>query len=315
MNIQVDLIGKRGLKMERSNHKSSQTGKVGRGTTKKFASSLYPNMFIQDFCQDFSISFSDFNSRENFFKTDSTLLRELLEYDDYGLFRYDFSKLLSNIVHDLIFKGQSYIETVLYFDDTNELVGIKFFPLNYIIKFPALRRKLFLAKSYNNSLIYFYVYKKRIIKFNLNDISLTKKTFIKLLDKISRLGSPGFDLVNRIPNFDFERYARYEDFKLLKYTKGVYWNGRKYDNRFVNEPYSLYRLTNYTILRLTMLKYLLCKINTSIKNVGDEFNFQGEIECKFDIDEKIAYLKSSYEKFVEKEINQEQLINILISKE
>lgn len=64
-------------------------------------------------------------------------------------------------------------------------------------------------------------------------------------------------------------------------------------------------------MRLRILRYLLFKINSSIERIGSEYNFDGKIECKFDIDEKITYLKDSYEKYEEKEINHDQLFSIL----
>lgn len=297
--------------MKMKNHKSSQTGKNAQSYIGKNTHSIYPHMFIEDFCMDFSISFSTINSHGDFFKITTEKLKKLLEEGNYLFLRYDLSKLLSKIMRDLIYKGKSSIETVLYYNDSNELVGIGFSPLNYITRVPLIRKELFIAKSFNGKLIHYNVKKNRLIKFNIREIGLTKNFFNKQLNKLSKLGTPNFSLTKKIPNFNFELYKRYEELKLLNCTKRIYWDGRNSTNRFVNQPYYLYRLTNYNILRLCIFKYLLWKINSSIEGIGYEYNFDGKVECKFDIDEKITYLKDSYEKYERQEINQEQLFETL----
>lgn len=297
--------------MSLKKYKSSQTGKNGKSKNKKHKLSFYPHMFIQDYCLDFSISFSGFNSHDDFYKANTIILSKLLEEENHLFFKYDLSELLSGIMHDLIFYGQSSVEIVLYFNDSNEVIGISFFPLNYVMKIPFLRRKHFFAKSFNEGLIYYYVEKKRLTEFNIRELGITKKFFNKILKKLSKLGISDISLGNRTPNIDYEFYKRDEEYKLLNFTKGVYWDGRNSNNQFVNEPYYLYRLTKYNILRLRILKYLLSKINTSLIRIGKEYSFQGEIECKLEIDEKISFLKTSYEKYEKKEINQDQLLEIL----
>lgn len=93
----------------------------------KKETSMYGNMFFDDFCRYFSIDLGKKNNYRYFYKIDGDdgSLENLLEYDNHMFFQYDFDKLLMNNLANLLTYGKAYVEVVKLFDKDNKLVGIK----------------------------------------------------------------------------------------------------------------------------------------------------------------------------------------------
>ena len=62
--------------------------------------------------------------------------------------------------------------------------------------------------------------------------------------------------------------------------KDVYWSARKNNNKYITEPYLIYRQMQYEKLANTFLEYLITNINTDIHGINKKIGVNGNI--KFD---------------------------------
>ena len=73
---------------------------------------LYSSSFIENLTRDYSIEFSPSFNYRNFYTVDSedNRLRDLLYFEDHGFLEYNFDKVLSSIMHNLIFSNKTFLE-------------------------------------------------------------------------------------------------------------------------------------------------------------------------------------------------------------
>ena len=97
-------------------------------------SDLYASTFVRDITNRFSILLSQSVDHHGFYTiaAEDDKLKELLSIDDYWFLEYDFDKVLSSIMYNLIFANTTFVEIAFSRNETNEIVGISLFPFDAI---------------------------------------------------------------------------------------------------------------------------------------------------------------------------------------
>lgn len=236
-------------------------------------------MFIDDFTRDFSLELNNVLGKRDFFfiEEDHKLKKLLLVYRNDFL-RYGFDKVLKANMNHLIRYGKAFVEIVKYIDENGELRGVGLEPFRYNHQISFLNNIYYQVKTYEGKIIKGKISKKDVIVFKLTDLNYPPRYFVKIIKKLSKLDLNKHNLfLDSSKTFDLKKYKRIEDKLLLKYTKDVYWDCRKYDNQFVNDPYLLYRHIKYKLLKKKFLDYFLDKYNAKLAELGKEYEFSGSI--------------------------------------
>lgn len=247
---------------------------------KRKYTSMYGQMFMEDFCRGFSIILRRKGEYRHFYKIDAPdkCLEEFLEFDDYMFLEYDLDKLLSQNLEDLIERGKAYVEVDKLFDEDNKLVGIKFVPFKNNFQIRFAKKVYYLLRTSDKRLIKGKIDLDNIIGFKLQDFGYSKRHFRTLFKRLHK-----FDyLLTGMPikpnsGFDFEVYNEKKDFKLLKFGHAVRWMGRNFDNRYVSDPYLLYLKMEELKLKEDILNKLLKKYNDKLAQLGKAYSFSGKI--------------------------------------
>ena len=254
-------------------------------------------MFFEDMCRDFSIEFTPISRHYDFFSISSSDKKlEVLLEERHDFIRYDFSRLLKDILFRLLIAKKAYVEVIKKFDGDN-LIGISFYVLN-IEK--AKKKKdtfFFIGRNYNNERVNFNIHQDDVIEFVLKNVYKSSKLIIKILRKLSDIDNiDSLSLINKNVSYDFSEHHKRQELEMLKYTKDIFWLGRHYSNYYLNDFYILYRIANYKKLKLQFLEYLVTKINQNILMLGNKYNFEGSINYKTytiqEIDKKIHDLNN-----------------------
>ena len=242
--------------------------------------SIYEDMFMQDFCTHFSIILGKRNEYRHFYNVDEVggRLKALLEYDDYMFLEYDLDKLLMQNLSDMIKYGKSYVEVVKIFDENDNLVGIKFLSFRNNIQVHFGKRIYYLLKKFDGKMIKGKIDAENVIVFRIHELGYTKRYLKRLLKNLRGFDFSFIELSNDSKSgFEFDVYTKNKDYNLLKVGHKTRWLGRKYDNYFVNEPYLLFIRMEELKLKEAILEILLCKYNEKLNEIGKTYNFSGKL--------------------------------------
>ena len=275
------------MRFKSHNYSSSRQSPCFHPYERKYRESLYSNMFIQDFTLGFSYDLAPndlhVEMRKNFYRInpeDDALKRLILcKYNSF--FDYEFDKLLSRIMYCLLVNGRTYLEIVSLKDKENTVHGIEFVCIP--ARPPRARSNTydFTVKNYKEKVVHFSVDRNRLVIFDLKDLGYHRNFFRKMINHLSI-----FDATNAAELmldstmkdiFDFEKYQKSMDYKLLKDTHSIHWLGRDYSNQYLSESYHLYRQMQYKVLRYKFLQYILHQINVGLSHFKTEWGFSGEI--------------------------------------
>lgn len=252
---------------------------------KKMLNSLESSMFIDDFCAYFSFTFKNSNNDMKFYYINAPdkKLESLLE-NNYLYFEFD--KILFSNFYDLILYGKAYVEKILCYDDEGKLVKIAFKPLRYKKQIYFANKLYYRLQKYNGEIEKGKVDGSNLIVFDIKDLGYSKYFFKRKIRKLSNLKEPDINLImDKNSGFDFTIYNDKNKYKLLKIMKGTYWNGRDSSNKYVSEPYFLYRLIKFYIIRSKFLAYLVRGYNNELKELGKKYGFSGEIAYDSKVDD------------------------------
>ena len=242
--------------------------------------SMYENMFIQDFCMHFSIVLGKKNHYRQFYKVDveGSALNTLLEYEDHMFLEYDFDKLLARNLNSLLKHGKAYVEVVKLFDEDNNLVGIKLIPFRNNIQISFGNRIYFLLKRYDGVIERGIINREDVISFNVQDIGYTRGELWRMFRKLCKFDLSFVELsMDGKSGFDFDVYSKKKDLELLKVGRRFRWIGRKYNNYYLNEPYLVYLRMEELKLKESILNILLYKYNEKLSEIGKKYGFAGKI--------------------------------------
>lgn len=150
----------------------------------KFKKNFYGQMFIEDFCQLFSISFPVINRLRNFYviNSENDDLLKLLNYKCNNYLEYILDNQLQKIMLTLICEGKAFIETVLIKDEGGNLLGILFVPLAILKNRKHKKATTFYALQSDNKKVQYEVSNNNLIAFNLTDLGFSSNYFIKLIN-------------------------------------------------------------------------------------------------------------------------------------
>lgn len=272
-------------------------------------------MFLEDFSRGFSYEFTPIVMRDQFYcitPDDDALKRFLQLYGRHSDFNYKFDQLLSEIVHNMLINGRTYIEIVSFMDQQNAIQGIDFVCIP--AKCPLVRRDKyrFTALDRNNKKIFFDVEKKRVVTFDLKDIGFQRNCFRRLANHLSMFDVTNASALMFNPKmkglFDFEEYQKSIEFKLLKTTRPMHWLGRNYSNQHLSESYHLYRTIQYKTLRYKFLQYILCQINGGLNNFKNEWGFTGSVSVSVSLPD----YRDIFSRYNSGEINASTLCDIVV---
>lgn len=281
---------------------------------RKYRKSSYSHMFLEDFSQWFSSTFTPIGIRDGFYKItpEDDELKRLLQFNFFSNFDHNFDELLSEIAYYLLINGKTYVEIVSYTDQENIVKGIE------LICIPAKCHRTrhneyrLTAQSSENKSIQFNIDVNRLVIFDLKDIGFNRNYFRKIMNHLSVLDEtnlPGLMLNPKMNGiFDFDEYKKTIEYKLLKDTIRIHWLGRNYSNQHLSESYHLYRVMRYKILRYKFLEYLLRQINAGLKNFKAEWGFVGEISTSV----SLSHYEDAFSRYSKGEINSSKLGDIVL---
>jgi len=281
----------------------------------KYKKGMYTHMLLEDFGRSFSIELAPFEEHDNFYGITPTedLLKDLLQFNDYSFFRYSFDTLLNTIMHYLIINGKTYLEIVKWTDSSGKLQGIELVPLcaQRGIRFG---KTCFFSVKTPDGRSRFRVNKQAVVTFSLRDMGFKRRFFLRLISRLSRidlLGNTDLTLDQNLEGiYSFTEHQKHMDYLLLKYTKKVFWHGRKHSNQHLSESYLLYRQAYYAMLQYKFLDYILQRINSGFEPLRQEFGFEGKITTCLP---RIDY-KKHLQEFHDGKINTSQLGDIIFKK-
>lgn len=234
------------------------------------------HMFLQDFCSSYSIYLSQNYQNDDFYKFDGTIdtFEDLFGYD---FLRYDLDKLLSNIAENLILFGRAFLERIYWYDENNKLMKISYECIN--CKKIKVRRKHLYYRVYREQRkkVKGKIKEENIVEFRLKDLGFRKRYIVKRIRKLRRFENPDIKLVQS-KFFDFDKYVKKNEYHTLKKMKNIYWNARNNSNQFLSEPYLVYRIIRFDMLKNSFLEYMISRINEDLKKIGDSCGFSGAIK-------------------------------------
>ena len=246
------------------------------------AANLEMSMFLQDITLLYSIDLDLLDNRNTFYSVvpseDESMLK--YAYDGYRDFlRYGLDNLLTQITHELVIKGESFVVLVENIQDESlQSWHLQVMPWQ---SYRINKNTIFIKQVINQITRTETFDNHKVLHFSLNDIGLSTAVFRKAMKRVERtslLYSHKLTPFNK--NYDFMAHDKASNLEFLSATKHIFWSGRKYSNPYTSEPYILYKRSKWLQLRLKILKYLIEKVNRFLNNYGKQYGLYGEIQFK-----------------------------------
>ena len=276
---------------------------------------LYASSFVRDITCHFSTLLSHSVDHHGFYSinAENDKLRGLLCFDNYLYLEYDFDKVLSSIMYNLIFANKTFVEIAFSKNDANEIIGISLLPFDAIKIASSKNYSWFVSRKPNKKTTVFKVEKKKYIEFNIKELELKKNCLKRIAKKLKRINitsSTRFIMDKKMKNkFRFNDFVKKQDILKLKYPHKIGWLSST-DNSYLSESYLLFRLIKQRGFQLKCLTLFLEKINDGLNNISDMTNAEGTIETTASFP---AYQKE-WEKYKKGEISSSALSDIFYSK-
>lgn len=292
---------------------STRTLRISRIHKIKHLTSWHATMLADDLNGFMSSEFSPLNSHDDFYDVEpqSSQLRQLLNFDSYHNFDYEFDQILSSTISNLFRSNKTYIEYALTTDDQGRIVGVSLIPFDAIKLITIRKVSLFLSKKHDGKFLLIKIPARRYVEINIKGIDVKRNYFKKLARKFKRMDknrSTEFVLNEKMnKKFVFGLWARNEDFLTLKHPYIIGWYGRKPSNQLLSESYLLYRSIRFKLFRKTCLEYLLQRINYGLSIIGDEINTDGKII----INNPLPNFEKEWKRYADGEICASELSNII----
>jgi len=278
-------------------------------------SDLYSSTFVRDMTCDFSIQLSQTVNHHKFYTIDAKdeKLMELLSFNDYGFLEYDFDKILSSILHNLIFANKTFVEIAFSKNEKNEIVGVSLIPFDAIKIVSSKKHSWFVSYMTDKKISTFKIANNKYIEFNIKELGLRNnclKRIVKQLKKINIATSTKFMLDDKIKNkFSFSDFRKKQDFLILKYPQEIGWlSGR--NNSYVSESYSLFRFIKLREFQLKCLTLFLKKINAGINDISDVTKASGTIKTTV----SFPKYQNEWERYKKEKISSKELLDIIFPK-
>ena len=281
----------------------------------KVISDLYPSTFVRDMTCHFSILLSQSIDHHGFYtiKAEDDKLKELLCFEDYLFLEYDFDKVLSSIMHNIIFANTTFVEIAFSRNEANEIVGISLFPFDAIKIASFKNYSWFVSRKPDKKISVFKLEKNKYVEFNVKELGLRKnclKRIVKKLKKINVTASTKFIMDEKMKNkFFFDDFKKKQDILKLKYPQKIGWMSSA-DNSFLNESYSLFRLVRLRGFQSKCITHFIEKINVGINAVSDITKAAGTIKTTV----SFPQYENEWRKYAMGEISSSALSDIIFPK-
>lgn len=278
-------------------------------------SDLYASTFVRDMTNPFSILLSPSFNHHGFYsiEAEDENLMELLSFDDYGFLEYDFDKILSSIMYNLIFANKTFVEIAFSKNEAGEIVGISLFPFDAMKIASSKKYSWFVSRKPDKKISVFKLERNKYIEFNVKELGLRKnclKRIVKRLKKINITASTKFIMDEKMKNkFFFDDFKKKQDILMLKYPQKIGWMSSA-DNSFLNESYSLFRLIKLREFQLKCLTLFIEKINAGINNLSDVTKASGLIKPTV----AFPQYQNEWHRYEKGEISSAELSNIIFPK-
>jgi len=274
----------------------------------------YQQMFLQDFCRNFSIDLAKNDSDGLFYDVleEKSSLKHLLTFENYNFLKYDMDRVLSRIMRTLVFSGKAFVEIVLSTNNENNVVAISLVPFEPILSIHGVKSNYFVAIQGDGKPRFFKIEKRNVVTFQLSKLGFKRyylRRFYKRLANFDILSTGDMSQSLQETGFDFTLWNNRREYKLLKASKKIGWHGRSTDNSYMGDAYLLYRAIQFKSLRKRCLDYFLEEINQSISVACKEIGIDGTLIAKsicYNYKELIQKLKSG-------KINYSQLSNCVFN--
>ena len=278
-------------------------------------SDLYASTFVRDMTIHFSILLSQSVNHHDFYTIEAQdeKLMELLSFDNYGFLEYEFDKILSSIMHNLIFANKTFVEIAFSKNEANEIVGISLHPFDAIKIASSKKHSWFVSRKPDKKISVFKLERNKYIEFNVKELGLRKnclKRIVKKLKKINITASTKFIMDEKMKNkFFFDDFKKKQDVLILKYPKKIGWMSSA-DNSCLSESYSLFRLMKLREFQLKCLTLFIEKINVGINNLSDISKASGTIKTTV----SFPVYRNEWERYHNGEISSSGLSDIIFPK-
>lgn len=278
-------------------------------------SNLYVSTFVRDLTCSFSILFSQSANHHGFYTIigSDDRLKELFCFNDYSYLEYDFDKLLSSIMYNLIFSDITFVEIAFSRNEKNEIIGISLFPFDAIKIASSKKNSWFISRLSDHKKTIFKLEKNKYIEFNIKELGLRKNNLKRIVKKLKNLDintSTRFFADEKMRSkFSFDTFKRKQDVLMLKYPQKIGWTSG-IDNSFLNECYSLFRNIKLREFQKKCLSLFIDKINVGINNLSDIIKTSGTIEATV----LLPQYEKEWERYNKGEISSLELSNILFPK-
>lgn len=276
---------------------------------------LYSSSFIRNITCDYSIGLSPTFNYHDFYAVDSkdNRLRNLLSFENYNFLEYDFDRVLSSIMHNLVFSNKTFLEITFSKNTKEDITGIKLIPFDAVKIASTKKHSWFLSLKTGNTPCVFKIEKNKYIEFNISELGLKKnylKRIVKRLKRKSRDASTRFLLDEKMKNkFSYNDYRKKQDYFILKYPKKIGWVCAGKES-LITKCYMLFRIIRLKEFQTKCLTLFIEKINRGLNNISDITNASGAIKVNVSFPD----YQSEWQKYMNGEISSKMLEDSIFPK-
>lgn len=298
------------------NHIREQASPIGIRIHKcNIGIDLYSSSFIRNITCDYSIEFSPTFNYRNFYAVESkdNRLRDLLSFENYNFLEYDFDRVLSSIMHNLVFSNKTFLEIAFSKNTKEDITGIKLIPFDAVKIASTKKHSWFLSLKTDKKPCMFKIEKNKYIEFNISELGLKKnclKRIVKRLKRKSRDSSTDFVLDEKMKNkFSYNDYRKKQDYFILKYPKKIGWVCAGKES-LITKCYMLFRIIRLKEFQTKCLTLFIEKINSGLNNISEITNASGTIKANVSFPD----YQSEWQKYMNGEISSKMLEDIIFPK-
>lgn len=276
---------------------------------------LLSSSFIRYITTSFSISLSPVLNHRCFYTIDAKdeSLKDFLSFEDDLFLEYGFDKILSSLMHNLLFANKTFLEIVFSKNEKNEIVGLSLCAFDAIKIASSKKHSWFLSRKTDKKIVIFKLEKNKYIEFNIKELEFRRnhlKRIIKKLRKVSIIASTKLVLDEKMENkFSFYDYQKKQNLLILQYPRKIGWLSNL-DNHYLSESYSLFRHVRLREFQTKCLSFFIKKINAGINNISDITKASGTIKTTV----SFPKYQEEWERYEKGSISPSELSDIIFPK-
>ena len=246
---------------------------------------IYQYRFFDDLSSGYSFVFGEKSESRNFFSFEprDCSLAKLMEENDYYNLSRDIESVVERLIYSLIMFGRAYMCVIPQYSvsiDSNRkefrsLSSIQINEIQGLIKKRNRSKIEFYCRTFNGIPSKKILQSNQLIEFNLRELGYSKKYFVKMLKRLGRCDITSFStfmMRNKSKTYDFSVHSKKNKLLALKATKSIGWLA---DTEELSDSYLLYKKIQGDKLKLSLLNYILKKMNYGLGKFID--NFDGKI--------------------------------------